>query len=209
MQSKVRFIGLDVHKDSIMIALAEQQGEPQVLKQIPNEPGRVLKELRKLGKGCELKVCYEAGPLGFGLQRELTQKKIDCIIVAPSLIPIRSGERIKTDRRDACKLAHFLRSGDLTPIWIPDEETEAIRDLERSREDARLAERTARRGGLDGVVLWRGGLDGVVLCHVLCEPCSYPHFQTRFVKMSAHTFHVLPPSNLTRIRNSIFRKKIE
>ncbi|MCL4162082.1 UNVERIFIED_CONTAM: hypothetical protein GTU68_003219 [Idotea baltica] len=128
-----------------MIALAEESGEPQVLKQIPNEPGRVLKELRKLGKGCELKVCYEAGPLGFGLQRELTLKKIDCIIVAPSLIPVRNGERIKTDRRDACKLAHFLRSGDLTPIWIPDEETEAIRDLERSREDARLAERTARQ----------------------------------------------------------------
>ena len=102
-----------------MIAVAEQSGEPKVLKQIPNEPGRVLKELRKLGKGCELKVCYEAGPLGFGLQRSLQAKKIDCIIVAPSLIPIRSGERIKTDRRDACKLAHFLRSGDLTPIWIP------------------------------------------------------------------------------------------
>lgn len=145
MRNKVRFLGLDVHKDSITLAVAEQAGEPKVLKQIPNEPGRVLKELRQLGKGCELKVCYEAGPLGFGLQRELTSNKIDCIIVAPSLIPVRSGERIKTDRRDACKLAHFLRSGDLTPIWIPDEQTEAIRDLERSREDARLAERTARQ----------------------------------------------------------------
>ena len=145
MQCKVRFVGLDVHKDSIMIAVAEQIGEPKVFKQIPNDAGRVLKELRKLGKDSELKVCYEAGPLGFGLQRSLQAKEIDCIIVAPSLIPVRSGERIKTDRRDARKLAHFLRSGDLTPIWVPDEETEAIRDLERSREDARLAERTARQ----------------------------------------------------------------
>lgn len=145
MNCTVRYVGLDVHKDSITIAVALQQGEPRVLKQIPNEPGRVLQELRRLGKSRELKVCYEAGPLGYGLQRELERQKIDCIIVAPSLIPIRSGQRIKTDRRDACKLAHFLRSGDLTPIWIPDEQTEAIRDLERSREDARLAERAARQ----------------------------------------------------------------
>lgn len=66
MQCTARFVGLDVHKDSITIAVAQPQGEPKVLKQIPNEPGRVLKELRKLGKDCELKVCYEAGPLGFG-----------------------------------------------------------------------------------------------------------------------------------------------
>ena len=145
MQNKVRFIGLDVHKDSITIAVAEQRGEPKVLKRIPNDPGRVLKELCKLGQRCQLQVCYEAGPLGFGLQRTLQTGKIDCIIVAPSLIPVRSGERIKTDRRDACKLAHFLRSGDLTPIWVPDEQTEAIRDLERARDDARLAERTARQ----------------------------------------------------------------
>ena len=146
MQDKVRFIGLDVHKETIMIAIAESQGgEPFVLKQIPNDPQRLLKELRKVRKGCELKVCYEAGPTGFGLQRLLMKMKIDCIIVAPSLIPVRSGERIKTDRRDACKLAHFLRSGDLTAIWIPDEQTESMRDLERSREDARLAERTARQ----------------------------------------------------------------
>lgn len=119
MQIKVRFIGLDVHKQTIVIAVAEQQGEARVVRQIPNDPQRVIKELRKLGKEFELKVCYEAGPLGFGLQRMLKKNNIDCIIVAPSLIPIRSGERIKTDRRDACKLAHFLRSGDLTPIWIP------------------------------------------------------------------------------------------
>lgn len=145
MQTNVRFIGLDVHKQTVVIAVAEGRQKAVVLKQIPNDPARVLKELRKLGPSSRLKVCYEAGPLGLGLQRLLTQHEIDCIIVAPSLIPVRRGERIKTDRRDARKLAHFLRSGDLTPIWIPDEQTEAIRDLERSREDARLAERTARQ----------------------------------------------------------------
>ena len=145
MQTKLRFIGLDVHKETIVMAVAEGRGEAVVLRQIPNDPARVLKELRKLGPPSQLKVCYEAGPLGLGLQRLLAKHQIDCVIVAPSLIPVRSGERIKTDRRDACKLAHFLRSGDLTPIWIPDEQTEAIRDLERSREDARLAERTARQ----------------------------------------------------------------
>ena len=145
MHNNLRFVGLDVHKDSITIAVAEQHGEPKVLQRIPNDLGRVIKELRKLEKASQLKVCYEAGPLGFGLQRALQAAKIDCIIVAPSLIPVRSGEQIKTDRRDACKLAHFLRSGDLTPIWVPDEQTEAIRDWERSREDARLAERTARQ----------------------------------------------------------------
>ncbi|MEZ5944734.1 MAG: transposase [Planctomycetaceae bacterium] len=139
MQNTVRFIGLDVHKETIMIAVAEQQGEAQVHKKVPNDSPRILKELRKLQRGgCELKVCYEAGPLGFGLQRFLKSKGIPCDVEAPSLIPVRSGERIKTDRRDARKLAHFLRSGDLTPIWIPDEQTEAIRDLERAREDARL-----------------------------------------------------------------------
>ena len=145
MHTNVRFVGLDVHKETIVIAVAQGRESAVVLKQIPNDPSRVLQELRKLGRTSELKVCYEAGPSGMGLQRLLSKHQIDCVIVAPSLIPFRSGERIKTDRRDACKLAHFLRSGDLTPIWIPDEQTEAIRDLERSREDARLAERTARQ----------------------------------------------------------------
>jgi len=76
MHCTVRFVGWDVHKDSIMMAVAQQRGEPRVFKQIPNEPGRVLKELRKLGKDCELKVCYEAGPLGFGLQRTLQASKM-------------------------------------------------------------------------------------------------------------------------------------
>src|SRR5690606_34198958 len=78
-------------------------------------------------------------------QRFLAEHGVECLVVAPSLVPVQSGSRVKTDRRDARKLAHFLRSGDLTPIWIPDEPTEAVRDLERARDDARLAERRARQ----------------------------------------------------------------
>jgi transposase len=90
-------------------------------------------------------VSTDAGPTGFGLQRFLTEKRIDCMMVAPSLVPVQTGSRVKTDRRDARRLAHFLRSGDLTPVWVPDEQTEALRDLERAREDAMLAERSARQ----------------------------------------------------------------
>jgi len=82
----------------------------------------------------ELRVCYEAGPTGFGLCRRLRGAGIDCIVVAPSLVPGKAGDRVKTDRRDARKLAHFLRSGDLTAVYVPDEAVEAIRDLERARE---------------------------------------------------------------------------
>jgi transposase len=91
-----------------------------------------------------LKVCYEAGPTGFGLCRRLRKAGVDCIVVAPSLVPGKPGDRVKTDRRDARKLAHFLRSGDLTEVRIPDEAVEAIRDLERARGDAKCAERAAR-----------------------------------------------------------------
>jgi transposase len=90
-----------------------------------------------------LRVCYEAGPTGYGLARWLTQAGVSCTVVAPSLVP-RDGRRVKTDRRDAVKLAHFLRSGDLVAVAVPDATTEAMRDLERAREDAKKAERVAR-----------------------------------------------------------------
>lgn len=88
-----------------------------------------------------LRVCFEAGPTGLGLCRRLKQSGIDCIVVAPSLVPQKSGLRIKTDRRDSKKLAHYLRSGDLTQVWVPDEQTDALRDLERTRHDAKNAEK--------------------------------------------------------------------
>jgi len=91
-----------------------------------------------------LRCCYEAGPCGYGLYRKMKDAELACIVVAPSLVPVKSGSRVKTDRRDAKRLAHFLRSGDLTEIFVPDEEAEAVRDLERAREDAKNAERAAR-----------------------------------------------------------------
>lgn len=146
MSQNVRYAGLDVHGKSIVIAVADAgNAPPSVLASIPYDPRRVLKELEQVAPRDCWKVCYEAGPTGLGLQRFLEEQGVDCVIIAPSLVPVRSGSRLKTDRRDACKLARSLRSGDLTPIWIPDEQTEAIRDLERCREDARIAERRSRQ----------------------------------------------------------------
>jgi transposase len=142
---KVRFVGLDVHKESIAIAVADGDGgAPENVATIPNDTALVLKRLKKLGQGAMLRCCYEAGPTGFVLYRALRNAGIDCIVIAPSLVPKKAGDRVKTDQRDAVKLARFLRSGDLTEVHVPDVSTEAMRDLERSREDAKRAERTAR-----------------------------------------------------------------
>jgi len=146
MSKSLRFIGLDVHKDSIVIAVAEEGRDPASMhSEIPNDWGILKKTLTRLGTRHSLRCCYEAGPCGYGLYRRMNEAKIDCVVVAPSLIPVQSGNRIKTDRRDAKKLAHFLRSGDLTKIFVPDEEAEALRDLERARQDAKKAERVARQ----------------------------------------------------------------
>ena len=136
MKDNVRFVGLDVHAESIVIAVANDGDAPaEVFKTIPHDSKRLLKELGKLAKDADLRVCYEAGPTGFGWQRFLAEKDIDCMLVAPSLVPVQTGSRVKTDRRDARRLAHFLRSGDLTRVWVSDEQTEALRDVERARED--------------------------------------------------------------------------
>jgi transposase len=143
---KVRFVGLDVHSRSIAIAIAEAgDGAPQNLATIPTDTGALLKQLKKLGPLKSLRVCYEAGPTGFGLCRDLKAAGINCVVVAPSLVPVQHGDRVKTDRRDAVKLARFLRSGDLTSIYVPEPETEAMRDLERARDDAKNAQRAARQ----------------------------------------------------------------
>jgi transposase len=145
MNKSLRFVGLDVHKDSITIAVAEEGREPaHVYGEILNDWEILKRALRRLGAKSSLRCCYEAGPCGYGLHRKMKEAKIECVVVAPSLVPVQSGNRVKTDRRDATKLAHFLRSGDLTEIFVPDEEAEALRDLERAREDAKNAERAAR-----------------------------------------------------------------
>ena len=145
---KVRFVGLDVHKESIAIAVAESDASaPQLVGEIPSDTAHVIKALRKLARGAgggTIRCCYEAGPTGFGLCRSLRAEGFDCSVIAPSLVPKQAGDRVKTDSRDAVKLARFLRSGDLTAIHVPDASTEAMRDLERGREDAKNAERVVR-----------------------------------------------------------------
>jgi transposase len=142
---KTRFVGLDVHKDTIVIAVAELGREAaRVVATVAHEWKALRKVLDKLGPRAQVACCYEAGPTGYGLARALNAAGWACDVIAPSLIPKRHGERIKTDRRDAVKLAENHRAGQLVAVFIPDEQTEAIRDLERAREDAKKAERVVR-----------------------------------------------------------------
>lgn len=141
----IRYVGLDVHRDSIAIAVAVADGKPaESLGVVPNDIPALIKRLLRLGPAASLRCCYEAGPTGFGLVRRLKEAGIAGEIIAPSLVPVQPGARVKTDRRDAQKLAQYLRSGDLTAIYVLDPATEAIRDLERARDDAKRAERAAR-----------------------------------------------------------------
>ena len=140
MNKELRFLGLDVHAQNIAIALAEGGGgEPRTYGTIPNDLHaleKVFTKLRRVHPRTELRVCYEAGPTGFVIARRCAQLKIHCTVVAPSSIPSRSGDRVKTDRRDARKLARLHRSGDLTAVHVPDASDEAMRDLCRARTDA-------------------------------------------------------------------------
>jgi transposase len=141
----IRFVGLDVHKGSIVIAVAEAgRDSARVIGTVPHQWKALSTVLDKLGPRSHVSCCYEAGPTGYGLARSLLAAGWTCDVIAPSLVPKKSGQRIKTDRRDAMKLAQNHRSGDLVPVFIPDEQTEAIRDLERAREDAKKAERVVR-----------------------------------------------------------------
>lgn len=145
MSERTRFLGLDAHKATIHVGVAEEAGQPQDHGQVVNDPDAIRKLVRLLG-GPEIRLvaAYEAGPTGYALHRQLTTLGVECMVVAPSLIPIRPGDRVKTDRRDALKLARLLRSGDLTPIWVPNEAHEALRNLVRSRADAKADELRAK-----------------------------------------------------------------
>jgi transposase len=140
-----RFVGLDVHKDTIAVAVAEIGRESaRTVATVPNEWKALSKLLERLGPRPTVSCCYEAGPTGYGLARALIAAGWACDVIAPSLVPKRSGRRIKTDCRDAMMLAQSHRAGELVAISIPDEQTEAIRDLERAREDAKRSERVVR-----------------------------------------------------------------
>jgi len=141
---KIRFVGLDVHADTIAVAVAEEGGEVRVHGVIPNRLESIRKLIGKLGPAGQIKACYEAGPTGYVLYWQLTQLGIACDVIAPSLVPTKAGDRVKTDRRDAEKLARCLRAGELTAVWVPDAAQEALRDLVRAREAAKKDQLKAR-----------------------------------------------------------------
>jgi transposase len=141
-------VGLDTHKAKIAVAVAEpgREGEVRFHGEIANQPEAVRRLIERLAdKHGRLKVCYEAGPCGYGLHRQVTALGHDCTVVAPSLVPRRPGDRVKTNRRDAVALARLHRAGELTAVWIPDPVHEAMRDLVRARTAAMEAVRRARQ----------------------------------------------------------------
>ena len=144
----ITYVGLDVHKATVSVAIAEsgRGGEVREVGVFENRPDVLRKMVARLGKHRRrLNFCYEAGPCGYGLHRLLTGLGHDCVVVAPSLIPMKAGDRVKTDRRDALMLARLHRAGELTPIWIPDAAHEAMRDLVRARATAVRALSKARQ----------------------------------------------------------------
>jgi len=147
MRKSTKIVALDQHMDSLTVATAGPGRQaPQFHGDIGSTREAVTKLVRRLDDGkTRLRFCYEAGPCGYGLYRQLTAMGHECAVVAPSLIPRRPGERIKTDRRDAVSLARLHRSGDLVAVWVPGEEQEAIRDLVRCRMDFKHAERRMRQ----------------------------------------------------------------
>jgi len=133
------FVGLDVHKDSITVAMAKSgRQDVETVGVISNDSISVRRMVKRLEeKGRELSFCYEAGPCGYGLYRQIASMGHSCRVAASSLVPQRPGDKVKNDRRDARKLARHLRNGDLSPVWVPDEDNEALRDLSRARQSAK------------------------------------------------------------------------
>ena len=144
MKEKVRFLGLDVHAETIVVAVAERDGEVRSLGTIANRAESIRKLVKKLGSAEQLKACYEAGPTGYVLYWQLAELGVACEVIAPTLVPMKAGDRVKTDRRDAERLARSYRSGDLTAVWVPDEGSESLRDLARAREAAKQDQLRAR-----------------------------------------------------------------
>jgi transposase len=147
MKQFTKHVGLDVHKQTIAVAVADGEGgEVRFVGQISNTPQAVQKLVKQLSKdGADLSFCYEAGACGYGIERQLRELGWDCQVVAPSLIPKKAGDRVKTDRRDAVLLARLHRAGELTAVWVPDGAQEALRDLTRAREDVKHLQQQSRQ----------------------------------------------------------------
>jgi transposase len=145
MQKVTTHVGLDVHSERIVFATLEGASREPTIRDIPNDPKVIRRTFKRLAAEVyDLRCCYEAGPCGFEVFRQLTDMGIACEVIAPSLIPVKAGERIKTDRRDAAKLARLYRAGELTTITVPTQDQEAVRDLVRAREDVRKDLTSAR-----------------------------------------------------------------
>jgi transposase len=157
MGKSITYVGLDVHKDSIQVAMYLPRKREPVEWRMKNNSKAMARLARKLHKEAPGPVhcCYEAGPCGYAPQRALQRADISCEVVAPALVPVKPGERLKTDRRDAQKLGRLLRTGDLTEVYPPTEEDEALRDLCRAREDAK-EDRNRARHRLQKFLLRRG-----------------------------------------------------
>lgn len=189
MREKLRFLGLDVHAETIAIAVAEPSGEVRSLGTIANREDSVRKFIRKLGPPEQLRACYEAGPTGFVLYWQLTQLGVECAVVAPTLIPKKPGDRVKTDRRDALKLARCHRNGDdLTAVWVPDEASEALRDLVRQREAAKQDQLRARHR-LTKFLLRTGQR----------PPLGLKAWTERYMRWLAQVRYVQPAQEVTRL----------
>jgi len=139
MKQVTTYVGIDAHKKDLFVAMLTGPNPKPVTWQLPNEPTAVRRLVRKLEREAPgpVRVFYEAGPCGYALQRQVTTSQIRCDVVAPALIPRKPGERVKTNRRDACKLAELGRAGLLTAVQPPTSDDEAVRDLARARDDAR------------------------------------------------------------------------
>ena len=225
MEKPITYVGLDVHKDTIAIALAEadKRGEVREHGKIANTPSALKALTTKLARGGhELRFCYEAGPCGYGIQRQLSADGHGCVVVAPSLIPRKPGEWIKTGRRDAINLAKLHRAGELTPVWVPDPMHEAIRDLVRARLAAVRALRQARQQ-LSGFLLrhghhynrtawtlmhrrWLAGLRfDQPIHHIVLEECiaAVEGATARRNRLEAHIDAMLPDWSLAPVVRSL------